>query len=191
MSWRDIKFADVHFDRYERLGRALHAVRHMARPGRTSWPEETLGAIAAMGERKWLRASNIGPKGVEIIKAILDDAAAGIDVTRYDEKAGYLPRTQRPPEPPPRPGPGPALVLPITLPAPAVTALHAIACQRAGMPAETLSRPVGDLLDDLIGQCRRARACEATDIQKIPRMQQLAGIGAVAVCMLERIEAGG
>jgi len=176
MSWRDIKFSDVCFDRYNdrRFGKALQAVRSMARKSgevhpessdlqrrrALRWSQATLGEIAALGEKEWKRFNNVGERSVSVIKAILDDAAAGADVTRYDPATGYLPVAERTTSSLSVAG-SPALMVPPELPASAVMALDAIARQRCALPAA--------LLD--------------ASLEK-----QIAIIGAVAICLLELID---
>lgn len=50
-------------------------------PAGHEWAGMTLGQLADLGERKWARATNVGPKAVEAIKEIIDRAATGEDVT--------------------------------------------------------------------------------------------------------------
>lgn len=42
-----------------------------------AWKDLTLGDVADLGEKHWLRCNNIGPKVVLVIKWILDEAASG------------------------------------------------------------------------------------------------------------------
>jgi len=42
-----------------------------------AWSNLTLGCIADLGEKHWLRCRNIGPKVVMVIKWILDESASG------------------------------------------------------------------------------------------------------------------
>lgn len=41
------------------------------------WHDLTLGCIADLGVRHWLRCQNIGPLGVDVIKWVIDEAAQG------------------------------------------------------------------------------------------------------------------
>lgn len=45
------------------------------------WVGLTLGNLADMGEREWLRATGVGVVAVRVIKEIIDRAAAGENVT--------------------------------------------------------------------------------------------------------------
>ena len=42
-----------------------------------AWSKLTLGQIADLGVMHWLRCSGIGPTAVEVIKWVIDQAAAG------------------------------------------------------------------------------------------------------------------
>jgi len=61
------------------------SLRATASPrGYGAWSGLTLGDVADLGERRWLRMSGVGPKGVKLIKWIIDEAAQG----RCPMKAG-------------------------------------------------------------------------------------------------------
>jgi hypothetical protein len=55
----------------------LSTSEYDARYGRGAWHTVTLGDIADFGERRWDRMQGVGPKGVEVIKWIIDEAAQG------------------------------------------------------------------------------------------------------------------
>jgi hypothetical protein len=60
------------------------------------WSNLTLGEIADLGIKHWMRCRNIGPLGVDVIKWIIDEAAAGrcpILATHGRAADAYDPRT--------------------------------------------------------------------------------------------------
>ena len=54
--------------------------RDPAWPQGHEWVGKTLGDLAEMGEREWLRALGVGVVAVRVIKEIIDRAAAGENV---------------------------------------------------------------------------------------------------------------
>ena len=66
------------------------------------WKDMTLGDIADLGEKYWLRCTNIGPKVVLVIKWILDEAASGrcpfLAATGRKAADAYVPTVR--PQPP-------------------------------------------------------------------------------------------
>lgn len=92
LNWRAIRCADVEWDCVPGFnGHTRSNLYRMCGPTFGKWPDKTLGDVADMGERRWrIDVENAGPKTVELIKLIIDYAAAGRDVTR--PKDAYEPR---------------------------------------------------------------------------------------------------
>jgi hypothetical protein len=86
-NWRKIKAAEIDWAHNPISRRAGMKVRMMCNsiywhPSSTTkscggWRNHTLGMIADLGEKHWLRCTNIGPLGVKVIKSIIDQAAEG------------------------------------------------------------------------------------------------------------------
>jgi len=87
MNWRDIPASDIDWGSNPISKRAGYKVRMMCADmylsqfsnkfSCSAWHEATLGEIADYGERHWLRCTNIGALGVEVIKWVIDEAAEG------------------------------------------------------------------------------------------------------------------
>lgn len=102
-SWRDIPASDVQWGDNPISRRAGMAVSRLCRKwGRSepvsefstgAWSGLTLGQIADLGERHWLRMSDVGATAVEVIKWVIDEAAEGRCPTRIYEP--YVPRIER------------------------------------------------------------------------------------------------
>lgn len=60
------------------------------------WSDLTLGEIADLGIRQWMRAPGIGETGVAVIKSVIDRAAEGEDVTISGPAPdAYIPACER------------------------------------------------------------------------------------------------
>lgn len=104
--WRTIRCADVQWDLIPGTRRAV--TRRLAiqcsppteyvrkhEPDAERWDDLTLGQLADRGERWWIRhGDHFGTIAVEVIKTIIDAAAAGYDVTRM--KDAYVPKSYEP-----------------------------------------------------------------------------------------------
>lgn len=96
MSWRNIPAAMIDWEKNPISSRAGNWVRWSCSDewktsrwnferdktpvpgGRGYWCEMTLGQIADNGERWWIRnGTHIGPKGCQVIRWIIDEAAEG------------------------------------------------------------------------------------------------------------------
>lgn len=87
--WRDIRADAIAWDRNPISVLAGHKCRMMCNAiflnhqvgsqyrnrDCGGWSDLTLGQIADLGEREWLRCTNIGPTAVKVIKWIIDAAA--------------------------------------------------------------------------------------------------------------------
>lgn len=101
--WRTIKCADVDWFCAGGSRRAAHKVRYLCRnvdaptvydtPG--EWSQLTLGQLADMGVRAWTYPTGMGVAGVDVIKRVIDAAAAGQDVTKALAPDAYVPRIER------------------------------------------------------------------------------------------------
>lgn len=63
------------------------------------WSDLTLGQIADLGEKEWLRCANIGQTAVQVIKWIIDEAAEGrcpmMAGSGHPAPDAYVPRSER------------------------------------------------------------------------------------------------
>jgi len=87
--WREIPLANIDWDLTGCTGHvANNLYNHSIKPPDPRWPQghlwagKTLGDLADMGERQWLRAPGVGVVAVQTIKQIIDRAAAGENVTK-------------------------------------------------------------------------------------------------------------
>ena len=98
--WRAIPLIEVDWQITGCTGHVCSTLFNHSRPPHDPrWPEGhewtslTLGDLADMGEREWLRATSVGAVTVSTIKEIIDRAAAGEDVTVKDAGThSYTPR---------------------------------------------------------------------------------------------------
>ena len=98
--WREIPLVDIDWDLTGCSGHVANNLgNHSREPHDPRWPQghqwagQTLGDLADMGEREWLRASGIGKVAVTIIKEVIDRAAAGENVTKPEPGAhSYVPQ---------------------------------------------------------------------------------------------------
>jgi hypothetical protein len=106
MDWRSIRADSVDWEMNPISKRAGGYVRMMCNDifkwkgshgvGCGDWSELTLGDIADLGERHWLRCTNIGPLGVKVIKWGIDQAAIGrhpVLATKGKAVDAYEPQT--------------------------------------------------------------------------------------------------
>lgn len=76
IAWRDNPISRIAGGKVHRLC----SERHIWQNNQFSdhaWKEKTLGEIAAMGPRHWLRCTDIGDMAVKVIKWMIDEAAEG------------------------------------------------------------------------------------------------------------------
>jgi len=100
VKWREIPLVDINWKLTGCTGHvASHLYSHSREPHDPRWPQGhqwagwTLGELADMGEREWVRASGIGTVAVAVIKEVIDRAAAGEDVTKAGTEAhSYQPQ---------------------------------------------------------------------------------------------------
>lgn len=88
VTWRGIPLEEVDWKLTGCTGHVGSTLFNHSRPPHDPrWPQGhewvglTLGDLADMGERKWLRATGVGAVAVLVIKEIIDRAAAGERVT--------------------------------------------------------------------------------------------------------------
>ena len=98
--WRSIPLIDVDWGITGCTGHIRSTLFSHSNPPRDpAWPQghewvgKTLGDLAEMGEREWLRAPGVGVVAVRVIKEIIDRAAAGENVLLTGPGApAYLPQ---------------------------------------------------------------------------------------------------
>lgn len=98
--WRNIRCSDVNWHLLG-AGRVAWVLKSLCRvvPEPTEynpsgdWAHLTLGQLADMGVKAWTRPTGMGAKGVEAIKAIIDAAAEGQNVTTATD--AYVPKVER------------------------------------------------------------------------------------------------
>jgi len=110
--WRSIRAHDVDWTASPISRRAGYKVRMMCSPiylspsgkpwsdtGCGAWHDLTLGQIADLGERHWLRCANIGDLGVRVIKWGIDAAAEGrcpmLPASGAPAVDAYIPQAER------------------------------------------------------------------------------------------------
>lgn len=100
-SWREIPLEQIDWGipriskirGPKRILSALSTKRGEASHQIGDWHDWTLGRLADVGERTWIRASGVGNVCTLIIKEIIDRAAAGEDVTVKESGAhSYVPQ---------------------------------------------------------------------------------------------------
>lgn len=99
--WRAIPLIEVNWSITDCTGHVCNTLFNHSRPPHDpkfpqghEWAGLTLGDLADMGEREWLRAAGVGPAAVATIKEVIDRAAAGGNVKRND--TGKRPYTPQP-----------------------------------------------------------------------------------------------
>ena len=100
VKWREIPLLDVDWDITGCTGHVSSTLFNQSCPARDplfqeshEWAGLTLGSLADMGERQWLRTTGVGVVAVRAIKEIIDRAAAGESVTKQGTGAhSYTPQ---------------------------------------------------------------------------------------------------
>ena len=99
VKWRSIPLIEIDWGITGCTGHIRSTLfNHSREPHDPRWPQGhqwaglTLGELADMGEREWLRATFVGVLTVGVIKELIDRAAAGEDVTVGIDGDSYQPQ---------------------------------------------------------------------------------------------------
>jgi hypothetical protein len=103
-NWRSIPARDVDWRRFARSINKTQAagtvILRLCRDGtgyeKGDWSDLTLGDIANLGVRQWMRKSGVGETTVALVKHVIDRAAEGENVTtQAPAPDAYIPQCER------------------------------------------------------------------------------------------------
>jgi hypothetical protein len=98
MDWRSIKAETVDWTKNPISAQAGNYLKAACRDVRHDFCTASLGEIADMGVRVWLRQPYIGPMAVKVLMWAIDEAAEGkcpVVGSSFPVNAPYVPRAER------------------------------------------------------------------------------------------------